>query len=126
MTQFDFMTIFTKTALILSLATSLSLISINVSAEEKAATPAASSSSESSVIISHIEKALIEISKSDFSAAQVHLKAARTSSDLIAGNSEVTKKAHSILIQGQILSKSGNVNGATTELNKALELYKTL
>ncbi|QPK62088.1 hypothetical protein IVG45_14620 [Methylomonas sp. LL1] len=122
------MNIFTKAAFTVSLAMSFSLASVSVFAEEEAQAPAAATSSTSSTseVISHIEKALVEVSKSDFSAAQVHLKAARTASELIAGNSDVAKKAHSILIQGQILSKNGNVSRATEELNKALALYKSL
>lgn len=116
------MNIFTKVALTLSLALSLSLTSVCVSAAE----PAAASSASASAVISHIEKGLVEISKSDFSAAQVHLKAARTSSEPLVGSSEKAKQAHAILMQGQISSKAGNVSKATEELNKALEIYKTL
>lgn len=126
MTQFNYMKIFTKVSLILSLAASLLLGSVNVLAEEEVAPPAVAASSGTSEILSSIEKALVEISKSDFSAAQVYLKAARGHSDLIAGTSDVAKKAHATLIQGQIFSKNGNVTKATEELNKAVELYKTL
>ncbi len=100
----------------------LSLSSAVAFAEEAASTPV----SNSAEIISHIEKALVEISKSDFSAAQVQLKAARSASDKIAGNSDDAKKAHAILIQGQILAKKGDVAKSTEELNKAIELYKAL
>lgn len=113
------MKIFIKAALIVSLALGMTTVCV-------AAEGVASSASSASTVISHIDKALIEIGKSDFSAAQVHLKAARASSDLISGNSEAAKKAHAILIQGQIYSKAGNVSAATEELNNALEIYKTL
>ncbi len=118
------MNIFNKTVLTLSLAISLSLASVCVFAADSA--PAVTSSAATGEIISHIEKALVEVGKSDFSAAQIHLKAARTSSESISGNSEAAKKAHASLMQGQILSKSGNVAKATEELNKAIELYKAL
>jgi hypothetical protein len=116
------MNIFTKVALTLSLALSLSSTSFIVSAAE----PAAAATASASTVISHIEKGLVEIGKSDFSAAQVHLKAARASSELLVGTSEKAKKAHAILMQGQIASKAGNVSKATEELNKALEIYRTL
>ena len=118
------MKILTKAVLTLSLALPLSFTSVGVFAAEAA--PATASVSTSSAIISHIEKALVEVSKSDFSAAQVHLKAARNKSDTLAGNSDAAKKAHAVLLQGQIASKSGNVSDATEELNKAIELYKAL
>lgn len=119
------MNIFTKAALTVSVVMALSLTSVCVSAAEQAA-EAAAPAAGTSEIISRIDKALVEISNSDFSAAQVHLKAARTSSELLVGSSEAAKKAHAILMQGQISSKAGNVSKATEELNKALEIYKTL
>lgn len=119
------MNIFTKTVLTLSLAMSVSLTSVNVFAAEAAA-PAASAQAGTSEIIAHIEKALVEVSKSDFSAAQIHLKAARNASEAISGSSDAAKKAHASLMQGQIASKSGNVSKATEELNKTISLYKAL
>lgn len=118
------MKLFTKAVLTLSLAVSLNLTSVCALAAEEA--PAAAAQSGTAGIIAHIEKALIEISKSDFSAAQIHLKAARTSSEAIASSSEAAKKAHASLMQGQIQSKGGNVAKATEELTKTIELYKAL
>lgn len=116
------MNILKNAVLILAMAASFAMSSVAV-AEEAAATTAAATTGD---IISRIEKALVEVSKSDFSAAQVHLKAARTASELIAGHSEAAKKAHATLMQGQILAKKGDVQQATTELNKAIEQYKAL
>lgn len=76
--------------------------------------------------ISHIEQALVEISKSDFNSAQVHMKAARASSEKVTGKADVVKKATAGIIQAQIKAKLGDVKSATDELNKVLELYKTL
>ncbi len=75
-------------------------------------------------IISHIEKALIEIKNSDFSAAQVQLKSARFASDTLSG--DAAKRAHAALIQGQIQAKKGDINKATDELNQAIVLFKSL
>ncbi|MDX8128639.1 hypothetical protein QLH52_15195 [Methylomonas sp. OY6] len=118
------MKLFTKAVLTLSFAASLSLVNVCAFAAEEA--PVAAAQSGAAGIIAHIEKALVEVSKSDFSAAQIHLKAARTSSEAIADTSEAAKKAHASLMQGQIQSKAGNVAKATEELTKTIELYKAL
>ena len=76
--------------------------------------------------IAHVEKALVEVNKSDFSAAHLHLKAARASAEQITGNEAIVKQANASVIQGQIQSKHGDVKKASDELNKALELYKSL
>lgn len=76
--------------------------------------------------IAHIEKAIAEIAKSDFNTAQVHLKAARASAESISTNEDVVKKANALVIQGQIKAKKGDIDNATAELNKALELYKSM
>lgn len=76
--------------------------------------------------ITHIEQAIIEIANSDFNTAQVHLKAARTSAQKISSSDEIVKKANALVIQGQIQAKKGEIANATAELNKALELYKSL
>jgi hypothetical protein len=110
------MNIFTKIAFILSLTLAFSLNNLAF----------AEGSANIGEIISHIDKAIAEISKSDFSAAQVQLKAARTTQDRNPIDSEVAKKAHAFLLQGQIAARAGDVNKSTAELNKAIELYKTL
>jgi len=115
------MNIFKKTLLILVMAISFSAVSTVASAEQ-AASQSASGNSE---IVTPIEKAVVEISKSDFAAAQVLLKAARVASERSGGNSDVAKQAYALLIQGQILAKKGEVNNAIAELNKAIELYKS-
>ena len=106
------------TLLSLLMAITFALSSTAVCAEE-----AVGGTSE---ILSRIDSALLEISKSDFSAAQVQLKAARTASEHIAGNSDAAKQAHAILIQGQISAKKGDIAKSTAELNKAKEIYKSL
>lgn len=104
------------------MAITLGATSVTAYAEESAKT--------ASVVvgetISHIEKALVEISKSDFNAAQVHLKAARTSAETISDNNDIVKKANALVIQGQIKTKLGDIKSASDELNKALELYKSM
>ena len=76
--------------------------------------------------ITHLEKAIVEVNKSDFSAANLHLKAARSSSELITGHADIVKQANADVVQGQIESKSGDVKKSSALLNKALELYKSL
>ena len=104
------------------MAFSLSSVSVTASAEEAAK----SSVNSPNEAIQHIEIALVEISKSDFNAAQVHLKAARAASEKVTGNPEIVKKATGSIIQAQIKAKLGDIKAATDELNKALELYKSL
>lgn len=111
-----------KTALTFFLAISLGTIGSIAFAEEGANSSAASINET----IAHIEKALVEVNKSDFSAAHLQLKSARASSEQIAGNEAIVKEANASVIQGQIQSKHGDVKKSSDELNKALELYKSL
>ncbi|HEY5139381.1 MAG TPA: hypothetical protein VIJ25_08715 [Methylococcales bacterium] len=116
------MNIIKKTALIFFMAISLGATSTVAFAEEAANSSAASLNET----IAHVEKALVEVNKSDFSAAHLHLKAARASAEHITGNEAILKQANASVIQGQIQSKHGDVKKASDELNKALELYKSL
>jgi hypothetical protein len=113
----NIMNIVKKIALTLSIAISLGAISATAYAEE---------SVNVSETITYVELALADVNKSDFSAAILHLKAARSSSERITGNETVVKQANANVIQAQILSKSGDVQKSADELNKALVLYKTL
>lgn len=76
--------------------------------------------------ITHVEKALVEVNKSDFSAAQLHLKSARLSSASITGDETIIKQANASVIQGQIQAKYGDVKESSAEITKALKLYKSL
>ena len=101
-----------------------SCLGANVTAyAEDAANASATNPNET---IAHIEKALIEINKSDFFAANLHLKAARLSSEHIAGDAVIIKQANADVVQGQIESRSGDVKKSSALLSKALELYKSL
>ena len=113
----NIMNIVKKIALTLSIAISLGAISATAYAEE---------SVNVSETITYVELALADVNKSDFSAAILHLKAARSSSERITGNETVVKQANANVIQAQILSKSVDVQKSADELNKALVLYKTL
>lgn len=111
-----------KITLTFIMAISLGAISTLASAEEVAA----SSATNVAETIAHIEKALTEVNKSDFSAARLHLKAARSASEQITGNEAIVKQANANVIQAQIQSNSGNKKSASDELTKALTLYKSL
>ena len=115
------MNILKNTALSFLMALSFSAISTSVSAEE-----AVNGSESIKTTIDHVEKALIEVNKSDFSAAQLQLKSARLSSEKIEGNEAVIKEANADVIQGQIQAKLGEVKKSADLLNKALTLYKSL
>ncbi len=91
---------------------------------EEAANAATSSIKET---IAHVEKALTEVKKSDFASAQLHLKAARASYESIPNfETGVVKQANDSVIQGQVEARKGNSEKSAVELNKALDLYKSL
>jgi hypothetical protein len=85
-----------------------------------------SSANEVATTIGHIEKGLVETQKSDFSAAVLHLKSARAASDKIQGNKALVKQGFEHIVQGQIQAKFGDVEKTTAELNKALEIYRSI
>ena len=116
------MNIIKKTALTVFMAIFLGATSAATFAEEAANSPSASINET----IEHIEKALVEVNKSDFSAANLHIKSARESSEHITGNEAIVKQANGDLIQGHIQTKRGNVQKAADLLNKALALYNSL
>jgi hypothetical protein len=76
--------------------------------------------------IMHIEMAKVEISHNDFMPPSEHLKAARKASEKVTGNPDIVKKANACIIQAQIKVNRFDTKGATDELNKTLELYKSL
>lgn len=86
----------------------------------------AESSANINETIGHIEKAIVKIQESDFAAAYLHLKAARSSAEQIEGDEAAIKKAYSNLLQGQLQSKKGKIETSTELLNKAIEQYKSL
>ena len=116
------MIIIKNTALILLLAFSLGSISVIANAEEAAK----SSVYSPNQAIMHIEKAKTEIMHNDFVPPSEHLKAARAESKKVTGNPNIVKKATASIIQAQIKVKQGDIKGATDEMNKTLELYKSL
>jgi hypothetical protein len=88
----------------------------------------ASSSANADVAatITHLENALAEVTKSDFSTARGHFKSARSAAEKISGHDDIVSKANNFVIQGQIKSQKGDVAGATEELKQALKLYKSI
>jgi ribosomal protein L5 len=116
------MNIIKKTALTFFMAISLVATS-TVALAELASNSSAASINET---IAHIEKAVVEVNKSDFAAANLHLRAARTSSEQITGNEAIVKKANASVIQGQMQSKAGQIQKATDYLNTGIELYKSI
>ncbi|MBZ4202589.1 MAG: hypothetical protein LAC70_05610 [Methylovulum sp.] len=104
----------------LALALTLSTLCVPAFAEE------ATKNTGLTDTITHVEEALAEIKKSDFSAARLHLKAARTSAATVAGNEAVIKEATNGVIQSQISANTGDVEKASAQLTKALDLFKSL
>ncbi len=121
-----------KTALICAAAIFFGASSTIVTAEEVAAvataapSPALALSTNLSSTIAHVEQGLAEVQKSDFAAANLHLKAAVESSAKIAGNEALVKEASANVVQGNIQSKQGEVEKSSEFLNNALALYKSI
>ena len=88
--------------------------------------PVAAPTSSLIETIAHVEQGLAEVKKSDFAAANLHLKAAVESSDQITGNDTIVKEARANVIQGNIQSKQGEIEKSSEFLNKALVSYKSL
>ncbi|MGR8953296.1 MAG: hypothetical protein ACU83V_12910 [Gammaproteobacteria bacterium] len=107
-----------NTALILFLAFSLGSFSVVANAEATTHSP--------NQAIMHLEKAKVEIMHNDFVPPSEHLKAARTEAQKVTGKPDVVKKAFESIIQAQIKIKDGDLKGATDQMNRALELYKSL
>lgn len=116
------MNIIKITLLALSLILSAGVTAGMAYAGETASDP----SSNIGQAISHIEQAVAEIQKSDFNTAQAHMKAARAAAEKIAGHDDVVKQANALVIQGQIKAKKGDIENSSKDLNKAIELYKSL
>ncbi|MGJ0514423.1 MAG: hypothetical protein ACR65O_01585 [Methylomicrobium sp.] len=116
------MNIIKNSALILFLAFSLGSISVIANAEETAK----SSVYSPNEAIMHLEKAKVEIMHNDFVPPSEHIKAARAESEKVTGNPDIVKNANASIIQAQIKINQGDIKGATDELNKALDLYKSL
>jgi hypothetical protein len=76
--------------------------------------------------IAHLEKGLEEAAKSDFSAATLHLKAARNSSGEIKGHELAVHKGVDDINNGMKEVKLGHPEKATDEIKKAIEVFKAL
>jgi hypothetical protein len=114
---FKFMNLIKKTAVILSMACAFGVASTPVVAEEAAVTET----------IAQLEKAAVEINKSDFNNALVLLKAAKNSSSQITSTNEAKlKSANNSLVQSLTQVKKGEVKGASSEITKAIAEYKAL
>ena len=123
------MTMIKKILLALFMFLSLAAMSTVVSAEEKAeaAKPAETAKvaeAKAETVILHIEKALEEVKKSDFSAATLHLKEARHVSAKLEGSADVVKKGFDKINDGMKEVKFGDVEKATADLNAAIGFYK--
>ncbi|NBV75145.1 MAG: hypothetical protein EBR59_04030 [Methylococcaceae bacterium] len=117
------MKVFKYASALVIFASALVMVSPSVYAQDA---QAASSASAVSSIVTNLESTLVEVTKSDFAAATIKVKAARNSAETLADTSPAFKKAYASLIQAQIQVKNGNVEKATTELNKVIALYKAL
>jgi hypothetical protein len=111
-----------KTAFILTFVFSLCLFSLGAHAEEAAKTSVHSPNET----MMHLERAKVEILHNDFMPPSEHLKAARAESKNVTGDPDIVKKAAACIVQAQTKLNEGDKKGATDEMNKALDLYKSL
>lgn len=111
-----------KTVLILSLVFSLGLFNLGAYAEEAATTSVHSPNAA----IMHLERAKVEIMHNDFMPPSENLKAARAESKNVTGKPDIVNKAYNCIIQAQSKLNEGDKKGAADEMNKALDLYKSL
>ncbi|MFA5982840.1 MAG: hypothetical protein WC782_02390 [Methylococcaceae bacterium] len=101
-------------------------ISLGASAIAFAEETTSVATSSASATIEHLEKALEEVNKSDFSTARLHFKAARSAAENLSGDEAILKQASALVIQGQVQANGGNRQQSADKLSKAIELYKSL
>ena len=117
------MNIIKKTIITLFVSSLLVAVSNMAYAEEPAA-PAVKNISE--MVIKHLEQGSVEAAKSDFSAATLHLKAARSSAAEISGHALEVQKGIDQINNGMKEVKLGHPEKATAEIEKAIKLFKAL
>ncbi len=106
-----------KKAVLTSIAMAISFGATNIAFAEDA---------KATEVIAHLEAAIAEINKHDFNAAYAHEKAARTASEEITSNKGAAEHGVQSIIKAQIIGKSADEPKAIAELNKALEIYKSI
>jgi hypothetical protein len=111
-----------KTVFILSLVFSLGLFSLGAYAEK---TPTTSVHSPNAAIM-HLERAKVEIMHNDFMPPSENLKAARAEAKNVTGKPDIVNKAYTCIVQAQSKLNEGDKKGAADEINKVLDLYKSL
>ena len=62
----------------------------------------------------------------DFMPPSENLKTARTESKNVTGKPDIVNKAYACIVQAHTKLNAGDKKGATDEINKALDLYKSL
>jgi hypothetical protein len=106
----------------LSLVFSLGLFSVSAYAEEAAKTSVHSPNET----MMYLERTKVEIMHNDFMPPSENLKAARAEAKNVTGKPDIVNKAYACIVQAQSKLNEGDKKGATDEINKAVELYKSL
>lgn len=91
-----------------------------------ASTVAFAEDAKATEVIAHLEQAIAEINKHDFNAAYGHEKAARNASEEITSNKGAAEHGVQSIIKAQIIGKSADEPKAIAELNKAIDIYKSI
>jgi hypothetical protein len=124
------MNIIKKTVITLLVSSFLIAASNMAYAEESAEKPAEKSVNNGAKnvtdTLAHLEKALDVAAKSDFSAATLHLKAARHSSGEISGHELAVSKGVSHINKAMKEAKLGQPEKAVAEINTAIGIYKAM
>ena len=95
-------------------------------AEEAAAPAAAAVKTGAAETVVHLEEALALAGKSDFSAATLHLKAARNSAAEVTGHALDAHKGVSDINNAMKEVKLGHPEKAVAEIEKAIAAFKAL
>jgi ribosomal protein S5 len=124
------MNIIKKTLITLFIASFL-MAANGIAYAEESADKAVEKSVDSAVknisdTLTHLNQGLDVAAKSDFSAATLHLKAARHSSGEIRGHELAVQKGVSHINNAMKEVKLGHPEQAVAEINLAIELYKAM
>jgi hypothetical protein len=125
---YSFMNVIKKTALTLSIALSLAATT-SIAFAEEATAPAVAAAPKAvatgAELIAHLEQAIVLMNGSDFSNANLAIRAARSGIETM-GDSSTLNQADAIIQRGQVANKTGEIEKGTAALKEGIQLIKSL
>lgn len=115
-----------KKTIITLFVSSLLVAGSSIAYAEEAAAPVVAEKSGAAETVVHLEKALENATKSDFSTATLNLKAARNSAAEVAGQALEVHKGVSDINNGMKAVRAGQSEKAVAEIQKAIAAFKAL